>query len=288
MSAPALTMTGTIPARAGIGLRSTHWRDLFDLRPDVEWLEVHSENHFGGGEPLQILERARQDYPVSLHGVGMSVGSTDALDLHYLKQLEQLVSRIEPGFISDHLSWSSGNGRYLNDLLPLPYTEEALDHVVPRIVAAQDYLARRLLIENPSTYLQYSHSTISEWEFLVAVAERAGCGILLDVNNVYVSAHNHGFDPLQYVQAVPPALVEEIHLAGHLVREVGTRRILIDTHDTHVCREVWDLYAASLVHLGPRPTLIEWDAALPSLEVLVEEARMAEMHLERRRAGIAA
>jgi uncharacterized protein len=288
MSAAARTMADTVPARAGIGLRSAHWRDLFDLCPDVGWLEVHSENHFGGGEPLHILERAREDYPVSLHGVGMSVGSTDALDRHYLKQLKQLASRIEPGFISDHLSWSSGNGRYLNDLLPLPYTEEALEHVVRRIVSAQDYLGYQLLIENPSTYLRYAHSTISEWEFLVAVAERAGCGILLDVNNVYVSAHNHGFDPLQYVRAVPPALVGEVHLAGHLVRQVGTRRILIDTHDTHVSREVWDLYVASLVHLGPRPTLMEWDATLPSLDVLVEEARMAEMHLERRRAGIAA
>jgi uncharacterized protein (UPF0276 family) len=288
MSAPAPTMAGTIPARAGIGLRSAHWRDLFDLRPELGWLEVHSENHFGGGEPLHILECARQDYPVSLHGVGMSVGSTDELDRHYLKQLKQLVSRVAPGFISDHLSWSSGNGRYLNDLLPLPYTEEALDHVVERIVSVQDYLGCQLLIENPSTYLQYAHSTISEWEFLVAVAERADCGILLDVNNIYVSAQNHGFDPLQYVYAIPPALVGEIHLAGHLVRYVGDRRILIDTHDTHVCPGVWDLYGASLVHLGPRPTLIEWDAALPSLDVLVEEARMAELHLERHRAGIAA
>ena len=145
-----------------------------------------------------------------------------------------------------------------------------------------------MLIENPSTYLQYAHSTLSEWEFLIAVAERAGCGILLDINNVYVSAHNQGFDPLQYVHAIPPALVGEIHLAGHLVRQVGTRRILIDTHDTRVCREVWDLYAASLLHLGARPTLIEWDAALPRLDVLLEEARMAEMHLERQRASIAA
>jgi uncharacterized protein (UPF0276 family) len=251
-------------------------------------LEVHSENHFGGGEPWAVLERARRDYPVSLHGVGMSLGSADALNQPYLRDLKQLVGRIEPGYISDHLSWSSSGGRYLNDLLPLPYTPEALDHVVPRIVAAQDYLTRQVLIENPSTYLQYSHSTIPEWEFLIAAAERAGCGILLDVNNVYVSARNHGFDPLQYIRAMPPALVREVHLAGHLVRQIGTRQILIDTHDTHVCPEVWDLFSATLAHLGSRPTLIEWDAALPSLDVLVAEALKADHHLEQQRGTVAA
>jgi uncharacterized protein len=288
MDAAAATSKGAIPVRAGIGLRLPHCQELFESHPDVGWLEVHSENHFGGGEPLQLLTRARRDYPISLHGVGMSLGSTEALNQSHLRHLKQLAGRIEPGFISDHLSWSASGGRYLNDLLPLPYTEEALDHIVDRIGAAQDFLGQQVLIENPSTYLRYNHSTISEWDFLTAVAERAGCGILLDVNNIYVSAYNHGFDPLQYVRAVPSGLVREVHLAGHLERRVGTRQILIDTHDTRVCPSVWELYAASLAHLGPRPTLIEWDSALPALDVLVEEAKLADDHLEQHRAGIAA
>jgi uncharacterized protein (UPF0276 family) len=282
------TTSEPIPARAGIGLRSPHYQELLDSRPDVAWLEVHSENYFGGGAPLYFLERAREHYPLSLHGVGMSLGSADPLHRPHLERLKQLIARVEPGFVSDHLSWASIDGRYLNDLLPLPYTEEALDHVVGKIAAVQDYLGRRLLIENPSTYLQYSHSTLTEWDFLVAAAQRAGCGILLDVNNIYVSARNHGFDPLQYLRGVPPALVQELHLAGHLVRQVDGREILIDTHNARVCEAVWALYRTTLSYLGARPTLIEWDADIPLLDVLVEEADIAARHLEQQRATIAA
>lgn len=246
------------------------------------WLEVHSENYFGdGGLPLHYLERARELYPISLHGVGLSLGSTDPLNREHLRHLKQLIARIEPGLISEHLCWSSVDGQYLNDLLPLPYTEEALDHVVARIVELQDVFGRRLLIENLSSYLQYTHSTIAEWEFLAAVAERADCDVLLDVNNIYVSSRNHGFDPLDFVRAMSPKRVQEIHLAGHTVKQHADGEILIDTHSARVSEDVWALYNTTIATLGARPTLIEWDSELPALSVLVEEAGIAEHLMER-------
>ncbi len=277
----ALRAAAPIPARAGIGLRAPHYRDVIETRPDVGWLEVHSENYFGdGGAPLHYLERARAQYPVSLHGVGLSLGSADPLNRDHLQKLKRLIARIEPGLVSDHLSWSSIDGRYLNDLLPLPYTEEALNHVVGRIVEAQEFLGHRILVENPSSYLRYKHSTIPEWEFLSAVAERTDCGILLDVNNVYVSACNHGFDPRVYLRAVPAERVREIHLAGHTVKHHEDGDILVDTHNTRVCDAVWTLCCETVARLGPRPTLIEWDSDLPALSILVEEAVIADRILE--------
>ncbi len=266
-----------IPPRGGIGLRAEHYRDVLDARPAIGWLEVHSENYFElDSIPFHYLERARAHYPVSLHGVGLSLGSTDPLNLDHLRQLKALIGRIEPGLISDHLCWCSVADRYLNDLLPLPYTEEALLHTASRIRETQDFLGRRLLIENPSSYLEYRHSTIPEWEFLAALVKLADCDLLLDVNNVYVSSRNHGFDPRLYLAAIPGERVHEIHLAGHSVRDFPEGQFLIDTHNAPVCEDVWTLYRETIERLGDRPTLIEWDSELPALSVLVEEADRAD------------
>ena len=266
-----------VPAGAGIGLRAPHYRALIEQRPDVSFIEVHSENYFGaGGPPLHHLALARQHYPLSLHGVGMSLGSVDPLDLRHLAALAALVQRFEPVLVSEHLCWSSVDGIHFNDLLPLPYTEEALAHVCTRIEQVQQHLRRRILVENVSSYLRYEHSTIPEPEFLAAVAERSDCLLLVDVNNVHVSACNHGFDARAWLAAIPPARVAEIHLAGHSVKRLPEGDILIDTHDTHVAPPVWALHALAIECFGQLPTLIEWDTDLPELEVLVGEARRAE------------
>ncbi|MGH8584468.1 MAG: MNIO family bufferin maturase [Gammaproteobacteria bacterium] len=271
----------SIAAAVGIGLRSPHYAEVIAHRPALGFLEVHSENFFAaGGHALYCLERAWVNYPLSLHGVGLSLGSTDPLHPVHLARLERLVQRFEPQFVSEHLSWGSIGGRYFHDLLPLPYTEEALAHVVQRVDAVQERLGRRLLIENPSSYLEYSHSTIPEWEFLAALASRTGCGLLLDVNNVYVSACNHGWDAAAYILSIPACDVDELHLAGHTRRllndtGLGDTEVLIDTHDGPVDEAVWRLYAWTLECLGPKPTLIEWDARLPELEVLLDEAAKA-------------
>ena len=290
MTARAAQRASTpVPARSGIGLRAPHYRDVIESRPDVGWLEVHSENYFGdGGAPLHYLERARELYPISLHGVGLSLGSTDPLNLEHLTRLKNLIARIEPGLVSEHLCWSSSDGRYLNDLLPLPYTEEALAHVATRIRQVQDFLGREILIENLSSYLEYTHSTIPEWEFVAAVAERADCGILFDVNNVYVSARNQRFDALTYLLALPAARIQEIHLAGHSVKKYDDGEILIDTHNARVAAPVWDLYCAATKHLGATPTLIEWDSDLPTLDVLIDEADIATRYLEQLHDAVAA
>ncbi len=276
---PVLSRLGPspIPARAGIGLRAEHYDAVLESRPPVGWLEVHSENYFGaGGKPLDTLERIRAHYPLSLHGVGLSIGSTDPLDYRHLTKLKRLIRRFEPALVSEHLSWGSVGGRHLNDLLPLPYTEEALYHLVARVARTQDYLGRQILIENISSYLQVVDSTIPEWEFLAELAGRAGCGVLLDVNNIYVSARNHGFDPSLYLQAIPRHLVREIHLAGYTVNRFADGELLIDTHNRPVWPAVWGLYRQAVRRFGPLPTLIEWDSDLPELAVLVGEARKAE------------
>lgn len=264
------------PARAGIGLRVPHYRELLDTRPDIGWLEVHSENYFGGGRPLWFLEQLRAHYPVSLHGVGMALGSTVRLDPTHLARLKTLIERIEPGLVSEHLSWGAIEGRHLNDLLPLPYTEEALDHVCTHIAEVQDFLGRRILVENISSYVRWKHDTIPEWEFVAEVARRSGCGLLLDVNNIYVSAVNHGFDARTYLAAMPAGRVEEIHLAGFDEGE----QCLIDTHGKRVSTPVWRLYRETIARLGPRPTLIEWDTDIPALGVLLEEAATAQAILK--------
>ncbi|HTS54804.1 MAG TPA: DUF692 domain-containing protein [Burkholderiales bacterium] len=266
-----------IPTRVGIGLRAPHCREIIESRPDIGWVEVHSENYFGdGGQPHRFLERIRADYPLSLHGVGLGLGSAASLDLDHLRKLARLIRRYDPGLVSEHLCWSRTAGRHLNDLLPLPYTEEALTHICARIDETQETLSHQLLIENVSSYLRFRHSTIPEWEFLIEVARRSGCGILLDVNNVYVNAVNHGFDPLTYLAAVPAEAVREIHLAGF--DDGGP--CLIDTHGAPVANEVWSLYRETIARLGPRPTLIEWDTDIPPLAVLLGEAGKATQVLE--------
>jgi uncharacterized protein (UPF0276 family) len=266
-----------IPVRAGIGLRAPHYRDVLESRPRIGWLEVHSENYFGaGGPPLHYLQRIREHYPISLHGVGMSLGSTDPLDTNHLARLKALIARIEPGLVSDHLSWSSVNRRYFNDLLPLPYTEEALGHVCGRVTAAQDFLGCRLLVENPSTYLQYPESSIPEPEFMAELARRTGCGLLIDVNNVYVSACNQGFDARRYLDSIPRQHVAELHLAGFTRNQTESGEILIDTHSRPVAAEVWALYVRAIQRFGELPTLVEWDAELPPLALLVAESGRAQ------------
>jgi uncharacterized protein (UPF0276 family) len=265
-----------MPACAGIGLRAQHHADVLEERPAVGWFEAHSENYFAdGGAHLDYLDRIRADYPLSLHGVGLSLGSADPLDREHLRRLKRLSRRVEPALISEHLSWSSVGGTFANDLLPLPYTEEALGHVSAKIAQAQDLLGRRILIENVSSYLEFSCSRIPEWEFLAAVATTSGCGILLDLNNIYVSACNHGFDAQAYLEAMPRNAVEELHLAGHTPVIHDGRELLIDTHSAPVCADVWELYRAALARFGEVPTLIEWDADLPPLAILVAEADKA-------------
>jgi uncharacterized protein (UPF0276 family) len=267
----------TIPAHAGIGLRAQHVREFLETRPQVAWCEVHSENYFADGGPsLRALELVRADYPLSLHGVGLSLGSCDPLDARHLRRLKSLIERSSPALVSDHLSWSSIAGRFANDLLPLPYTEEALIHLCRRIDEIQGYLARRILIENPSTYLQYADSVLPEWEFISELARRTGCGILLDVNNVYISAVNHGDNPAAYLRNIDPQRIEEIHLAGF----EDNAELLIDTHSRPVHDEVWELYRMALQRFGARPTLIEWDINLPPLDVLLAEAGKAQAILE--------
>jgi uncharacterized protein (UPF0276 family) len=243
----------------------------------VGWVEAHSENYFArGGAQCSYLERIRQFYPLSLHGVGLSIGSTDPLNNAHLRQIGRLIREFEPMLVSEHLSWSSVEGRFTNDLLPLPYTEEALQHMICRVRDVQDYFGRQILIENVSSYLQFNHSSLSEWDFLGQLAAQSGCGILLDINNVYVSAQNHGFDAQQYLTSLPRTAVKEMHLAGHTTRQIGPRQILIDTHNRHVCDPVWELYAFAVCHFGVVPTLIEWDADIPPLEELVAEAHKAD------------
>jgi len=273
---------GPIPAVAGIGLRGAHQNQIVRDRPALGWLEAHSENYFAdGGLQVERLMQARALYPLSLHGVGLSLGSTDPLDPEHLRKLRRLVTLSEPAFVSEHLSWGSIHGLHLNDLLPLPYTEEALSHMIGRVAALQDYLGRQILIENISSYLQFSHSQIAEWDFLAALAAGTGCGLLVDVNNIYVSACNHGFDARRYLSAIPRRHVQELHLAGHTRNRYEEREILIDTHSAPVCEAVWELYDVALNCFGALPTLIEWDADLPPLEVLLSEADKANQRMGR-------
>jgi len=270
-----------IPAKAGVGLRFRHHQEVLESRPAAAWFEVHTENYLGGGSAPAHLDAIRRDYAVSLHGTGLSLGSAEGLDPAHLARVRKLVERIEPGLVSEHLSWSIVAGDYLADLLPLPMTEEALESVCRHVEQVQVDLKRHLLVENPSTYLQFRHSTIPEWEFLAQVAKRTGCGILCDVNNIYVSACNHGWDASAYLAALPPEAVGEIHLAGHSLRELeGGRTLRIDDHGSRVAPEVWALYAEALARFGPVPTLIEWDTDVPPLEVLMDEAARADAVLE--------
>jgi hypothetical protein len=270
-----------IPAAAGIGLRFPHHRAVLDERPAAAWLEVHAENYMGGGKPLAYLEAIRRDYPVALHGVALSLGSAAGLDERHLRRLGELAERIDAGLVSEHLAWTASGGTHFPDLLPLPLTEEALDVVCRNVEHAQQVLGRQLLLENPSSYLRFRHSTITEWEFMAAVAAHTGCGILCDVNNIYVSACNHGFNASSYLRALPAAAIGEFHLAGHRVRQFEDgRSIRIDDHGSRVAPEVWTLYAEAVALFGVRPTLVEWDTDVPPLAVLLEEAAHAERILK--------
>ncbi|HXT95212.1 MAG TPA: DUF692 domain-containing protein [Polyangia bacterium] len=252
----------------GLGLRREHYREVIETGPDVGWFEVISENFLGpGGNPRRVLEAVRRDYPVVLHGVSLSIASTDPLDGRYLAELAALARDVEPAWISDHLSWGTAHGINAHELLPVPYTEAALAHVVRRVQAVQERLGRRILLENPSSYLTFRDADMAEHDFLAELARRADCGLLLDINNVFVSAHNQGFDPHVYLAALPGERIGQIHLAGH--SEEGG--LLIDTHDRHVRLEVWRLYAEAIARFGPRSTMIEWDEAVPAFAELERE-----------------
>jgi uncharacterized protein len=277
--------THPIPARAGIGLRLPHHSFLLATRPAAAWLEVHPENYMADEQAAADLELIRANYPLSLHAVGLSLGSAEGVDARHLERLRQLAARFEPALVSDHLSWSTSGGVYLPDLLPLPYTDEALAIVCRNVHQVQDALGRQVLVENPSTYLRYAATAISEAEFLSAVAARTGCGVLLDVNNVYVSASNQQLDPgrvlAEWLAALDGRMVGEIHLAGHaVVAAEGGVSLRIDDHGDRVCDAVWSLYEQALAHLGPRPTLIEWDTRLPEFPVLQAEAARAQSRLD--------
>jgi uncharacterized protein len=277
---------GSVPAEAGIGLRFRHHQEVIDRKPPVAWFEVHTENYMGGGVSVRYLLDIRRDYPIALHGVGLSLGSAEDLDLHHLARIRHLIERIEPALVSEHLSWSISGGVYLADLLPLPLTEESLAIFCRHVDQTQDYLRRRILVENPSSYLRFRHSTIPECEFLADVAARTGCGILCDVNNIYVSAANHGWNASAYLAALPGAAIGEIHLAGHSIREVaGGRTLRIDDHGSRVRPEVWELYQQALSRFGQIPTLIEWDTDVPPLENLLLEAAQAQSLLAPARNG---
>ncbi|MGW8311513.1 MAG: MNIO family bufferin maturase [Thiogranum sp.] len=256
----------------GLGLRTDHYQSVLDERPPVDWFEILSENYMvGGGKPLHFLDRIRADYPMVMHGVSLSVGSTDPLNRDYLHDLKALIARVEPRWVSDHLCWTGVDGRNLHDLLPLPYTDEAVQHVAERVMQVQDYLGRRILLENVSSYLSYQASQMAEWEFLGAVAEAADCLILLDINNIYVSSHNHGFDPMVYLNAIEPQRVMQFHLAGHTRHE----SIIVDTHDQPVIDPVWELYAAAVRRFGAVSTMIERDDNIPPLAELLAELDQA-------------
>jgi uncharacterized protein (UPF0276 family) len=256
----------------GLGLRPDHYQDIVHDWPAVGWFEVLSENYMvDGGKPLHYLERVRSRYPVVMHGVSLSVGSCDPLDRDYLKRLKSLARRIEPQWISDHLCWTGVAGKNLHDLLPLPYTEEALTHVAERVAQVQDFLGRQILLENVSSYVSYADSALTEWEFLRAVAEQADCLILLDVNNVYVSSYNHGFDARAYLEGIPGERVYQFHLAGHSYHG----NLTIDTHDAAVIDPVWQLYADAVRYFGRVSTMIERDGNIPPLAHLLDELELA-------------
>jgi uncharacterized protein len=274
-----------LPAVAGIGLRTPHMAALAaedkNAPLTTPWVEVHSENFLcAGGPRLAMLDAIAARYPLSCHGVGLSLGSAEGLDPAHLARLRKLFDRVKPVALSEHLSWSVSGGIYLNDLLPLPYTDETLAVVCRNVAAAQEAFGRQILVENPSVYISFPGSTMSEAAFLARLTERTGCGLLLDVNNVYVSAENNALDATDYLASVPAAAVGEIHLAGHSISDDGEGRLLIDTHSTRVCDEVWRLYAGVIARIGPRPTLIEWDLDIPTLDVLLSEAATAQSILD--------
>jgi hypothetical protein len=265
-----------LPCIAGIGLRAPHYREVLEALPNLGWVEVHSENFFGGGSPLRTLLKVREHYPVSLHGVGMGLASTAPLHQAHLSALQRLCDAVQPAAVSEHLCWNAADGMVINDLLPFPYTQQALAHVASRVQQVQEKLGRQLLVENLSSYLSFAHSEMTEGEFLAELVRRTGCGILFDVENLYVNVRNLGVDAAAFIKALPATAVQEYHLAGYSERD----GCLVDTHDHAVYPEVWELYEYALQHIGPRPTLIEWDSDIPALPVLLGEAAQAQQRLE--------
>ena len=256
----------------GLGLRTEHYNAILESKPNVDWFEALSENYMiPGGKPLHYLDRIRENYPIVMHGVSLSIGSTTPFDADYLRDLRKLADRIQPAWISDHLCWTGVHGQNIHDLLPLPYTEETANHVAERVGIVQDYLGRRILLENVSSYASYVDSTMTEWEFITEIAEKADCLLLLDVNNIYVSSYNHQFDAKAFIDGVPKNRVQQIHLAGHQ----NNGDYIIDTHDAPVIDPVWDLYEYAISRFGAVSTMIERDDHIPELEVLVEELQIA-------------
>jgi len=279
MSLPA---RHTLPEVAGIGLRAIHYREVLQTLPKLGWVEVHSENFFGGGAPLHTLRKVREHYPVSLHGVGMGLASNLPLDQAHLSALHHLCDEIQPAAVSEHLCWNTApvltnnQAMVINDLLPFPYTQEALSNVINRVDQVQEKLGRQLLVENLSSYLSFSNSEMTEGEFLAELVKHTGCGILFDVENLYVNVRNLGVNAEAFIKALPAEAVKEYHLAGFSERD----GCLVDTHDHSVYPEVWELYESVLQHIGPRPTLIEWDSDIPALSILMDEATKAQNYLE--------
>jgi len=270
--------TSPIPPRGGVGLKPEHYRDILDGAPDIGWFEIHAENYMGeGGPPHAYLTAVRERYPLSLHGVGLSIGGTDPLNRSHLARLRALIERYQPALFSEHLAWSSHGGVYFNDLLPLPYTSETLRRICEHIEEVQETLQRQMLLENPSTYVAHAETSMSEVDFLREIAGRTGCGLLLDVNNVFVQAVNHGFGARDYLENFPIEHVGEIHLGGHASDEdEDGSPLLIDDHGREVADPVWDLYARTLDLTGPKPTLIEWDNDVPAWADLFAEAKRAD------------
>lgn len=266
-----------LKALIGIGLRAPHYQQMLEEQPAIGWLEVHSENFFcEGGPQLRMLSELRKTYPISLHGVGLSLGSTKGVQANHLERLAELIDRVQPFMVSEHLSWGEVGGRFIPDLLPLPYTAESLQVVCQNVNQTQEFLKRTILIENPSSYLEFKSSTFEEAAFLAEVCRKTGAKLLLDVNNVFVSCSNHGWNAKHYIDALPADLVEEIHLAGHSIKTLESQELLrIDTHNNRISNEVWDLYAYTMQKIGPRPSLIEWDTDIPELSVLLDEAHLA-------------
>jgi len=260
---------------AGIGLRSPHLDEIAREKPATGFLEIHAENYLAPSPALAVVERLRGDYPFSVHAVGLSLGSADGLDETHLARVAALVKRLQPELVSDHLSWSVAGGRYFNDLLPLPYTEEALQVVARNVGRLQEALGRQVSIENPSCYLRFAHATMTEPEFLAELVRRSGCGLLLDANNVHVTAHNLGLDPRVWLAGLPAAAITEYHLAGHATNDADGEPVLIDDHGSRVAPLVWTLFDDIVRRFGPRPTLVEWDTDIPALAVLLDEAERA-------------
>jgi len=267
-------------ARTGIGLRQPHVDHFMDSGPNINWLEVHSENYLQEDSKRRYqLRQIRHNYAISCHGVGLSLGSTDPLNLTHIKSLKSLFDDIQPTLVSEHLSWSSADGRYFNDLLPLPYTQESLDHMIGQVDQTQALLNRTILIENPSSYLAFKHADMSEPELLNQLSQRTGCGLLLDLNNIFVSCSNMNTDPYAYLESIDWTKVAEVHLAGHTVKKLPQGDIRIDTHNHPVCDEVWSMVDTYRDKLTQIPCLIEWDADIPDLRVLLAEASKADQHL---------